>query len=118
MEVLQPYEWLQVKPCALKAKITTVTPAGGMEDFATYELTFENGDKVVLKDTIVDLLFERLNVLGYVYETFEQVTERLGAFENITKDKLLEEAKELGVKSAHLFGIDKLKEKIAEAKKG
>ena len=118
MEVLQPYEWLQVKPSDLRAKVTIVNPAGGVDQFTSYELTFEDGQKIVLKDEIVEMLFERLNIAGYIYETFEQVTKRLLPLGEELKDELVAEAKSLGIKSAHLLGIDKLKEKIAEAKKG
>lgn len=110
MTNVQPYEWVTTKKDDLTAKISCVTPAGGMTNYASYELTFDDGAKVVLRDNVFDKLFKTMGILGTRYETLEETQARLAPEEEDLKTI----AKELGIKGAHLMSEETLRNKIAE----
>ena len=119
---LEPYMWLESKKCEFKAKITCVMPAGGLKNYAEYELLFENGHKLVLKQEIIDMLFAYTGIQGDFHRTFEETMKELR--KNTKKEEpksderaeLVKKAKELGIKSPHLIkDLNKLREKVLQA---
>lgn len=119
----QPYTWLKPKKSEAKAKIICVNPAGGTENIASYEIQLETGQKMTFRQDILDILFESTGIVGDFYKSFAETTgeqpekevkpkEALGALTE--KGELVVKAKALGIKSAHLMSVDKLKEKIQE----
>ena len=114
---LEPYMWLETKKCEFKAKITGINPAGGVKPYAEYELAFENGQKLVIRQEIIDMLFDYTGIQGDFHKTYEESCAEC-ATKVDEKDILKDRAKELGIKGAHLLSLDKLKEKIVQVEKG
>jgi len=119
--VLEPYTWLQVKG-QYKVKINGIIPAGSdfNHPYNRYELLFEGGEKLVMKEGLLRELFGFTGIIGLYAEDFDTAVTRIEAEkpkEDDEKALLVSEAKELGIKQPHLMKIETLKEKIAEAKK-
>lgn len=122
LENIVPYMWLQPKENNVKAKITGIIPAGSdiAHPYYRYKVEFETGEQIVLKDTVLKMLFSDLGVVGDFKDTFEEACEKskVDATNDIIDDEraeLIEKAKKLGIKSPQLYkDLDRLKAKIEQ----
>lgn len=123
---IQPFMWIAPKPNEIKAKISGIIPAGSdtAYPYTRLKVEFETGEIMVMKESLVRQLFQDMEIIGTFKESFEETIARLEAekpkveeeTEEVDKSVLIAEAKALGIKSPHVMGIEKLQQKIAEAK--
>ena len=112
LETITPFMWLEPKKSDVKAKVTGIIPAGSdiMYPYMRCKIEFTTGDQLIMKQDLIKMMFNDLELQGTFNETYEQTLEKMPKDDE--KEVLLAKAKELGIRSAHLMSIDKLKEKI------